>query len=114
MGEHKSYEEALLEVVRREFEILPVPRVVIDSVRVEGVGSTAEIVFLFRHKDRPGCRLGFRFPAQGDSPDPRGWEPVIWANLDEAINESDHGRHIDPSPDGVVWIPPHSPRKRHK
>lgn len=104
-----GYEQALVETLTREFELLPLPGTSIESIRVEGLGPKAEVIILFRHDRRPGFLLGFRFPVWDESAlfrDPGRWVPVIWANLDEAINESDCGRDVTPSPEGVIWLEP--------
>lgn len=104
-----EYEAALLETLTRQFELLPLPGVVIESVRIDGAGPQAEVLILFRHDRRPGCRLGFRFAAWDESEteqSPGQWVPVIWANLDEAIGESDCGREVSASSDGVIWLKP--------
>lgn len=109
MTDAEGGEAALVEALTRQFEGLPLPEVAIESIRVDGTGPQAQVVILFRHARRPGDRLGFRFTAWDESEteqDPGRWVPVIWANLDEAINESGCGREVSASPDGVIWLEP--------
>ncbi len=110
MSDDDAYAEGMVEALKDQFEGLPIPGSVIESIRVEGTGPTAEVFILFRHERRPGCLIGFRFPASDEQSrarrDPQWWVPVIWANFDEAISESDCGRGVEPSSDGVVWLKP--------
>ncbi|GHH63573.1 hypothetical protein GCM10017673_04750 [Streptosporangium violaceochromogenes] len=109
MTDAGGYEAALVEALTRLFEGLPLPGVAIESIRIDGTGAEARVLILFRHAHRPGDRLGFRFAAWDESEtvrDPGRWVPVIWANLDEAINESGCGRDVSASPDGVIWLKP--------
>ena len=102
-----SYEQDLIAKLKREFDFLRRTGIEVESLQVNGDGSMGVLLILFRYRGRSDQLFGFRFPSWDESlPDPGPWSAVVWTNLEEAIQESDCGRGIDPDPAGVIWLKP--------
>ncbi|WP_068923561.1 hypothetical protein [Planobispora rosea] len=95
----QAYERDLIPMLKQILQDQPFG-LSLESIELQGTGSPGEIVVLFEHENRPGCRLGFRFPARGTESlnGPLAWAWFAWVHLDEVINESECGRFIAPSP----------------